>query len=234
MIPAHAVRARNIKSATGNNYLVVNQDLTSPDFYVKLSAVLLAEEKMKIILGSASRNRYNILKKMGYEFEVMAADIDEKAVRDPDPEKLTRKLAHAKADAILPKITGPALLITSDQVVWCKGEILEKPANADEARRFLTEYAFCPAFTYTAVAVANTATGIRAEGMDIASAVVGMVPPDVIEELIADGRVFGWSGGFSVEDPLLKPYIISIRGEIESIEGLPVVLTRKLLAIAAF
>lgn len=40
---------------------------------------------MKIILGSQSQWRQQILKEMGYEFEVMSADIDEKAIRHKDP-----------------------------------------------------------------------------------------------------------------------------------------------------
>ena len=36
---------------------------------------------MKIILGSGSKWRKIILEKAGYDFEVMTADIDEKAIR---------------------------------------------------------------------------------------------------------------------------------------------------------
>lgn len=53
---------------------------------------------MKIILGSQSRSRRKVLEKLGYEFEVMPADIDEKAIRFDDPTKLTLVLARAKAD----------------------------------------------------------------------------------------------------------------------------------------
>ena len=72
---------------------------------------------MKIILGSQSKGRRHVLESMGYEFGVMSSNIDEKAIRFNDPQKLTIALAHAKADALLPRIQEPALLITSDQVV---------------------------------------------------------------------------------------------------------------------
>jgi septum formation protein len=188
---------------------------------------------MKIILGSASQARHNILKRMGYEFEVMSADIDEKTFRDPDPRKLTIVLAHAKADALLPKITEPALLITSDQVVWCQNQIWEKPVDADEARKFLSGYDYCEASTVTAIVVASTVSGRRVQGVDVAKAVFRPIPTELIDALIADGRVFSWSGAFSIEDPMLKPYVLHITGEKESIEGLPMALTRSLLAEAA-
>jgi septum formation protein len=72
---------------------------------------------MHIILGSQSQGRRELLSAMGYAFAVMPANIDARVIRSEDPGVLTLALAHAKADALLPQIHEPALLITSDQVV---------------------------------------------------------------------------------------------------------------------
>ncbi|XP_020700399.1 7-methyl-GTP pyrophosphatase isoform X1 [Dendrobium catenatum] len=77
----------------------------------------------KIILGSSSSSRRQILSDMGYEFSIMAADIDEKQIRMEKPEELVMALAEAKADAIISKLQineftekdEPTLLITADQ-----------------------------------------------------------------------------------------------------------------------
>ncbi|CAI0436176.1 unnamed protein product [Linum tenue] len=58
----------------------------------------------KVILGSASIARKTILAEMGYQFTVMTADIDEKAIRKEKPEELVMALAEAKADAIVAKL----------------------------------------------------------------------------------------------------------------------------------
>ena len=87
---------------------------------------------MKIILGSQSKGRKKMLEEMGYEFEVMSADIDEKAIRFENPKELTLALARVKAEAIKPKIYGSALLVTSDQVVTWNGQIREKPENTEQ------------------------------------------------------------------------------------------------------
>lgn len=42
---------------------------------------------MKIILGSKSKGRRGVLESLGYEFEVMLADIDEKVIRSDDPQR---------------------------------------------------------------------------------------------------------------------------------------------------
>ncbi|MBI2514893.1 septum formation protein Maf [Candidatus Wolfebacteria bacterium] len=184
---------------------------------------------MKIILGSASERRQRILKEMGYEFEVMTADIDEKAIRHNDPRELVLMLARAKAEALLSKIKEPALLITSDQVVFSNGKILEKPESAEEVRNNLESFTDYPPETITSVVVTNTGNGKRVEGVNVAKVILKPIPERVILELIKQDKVFDLAGGFTIEEPLLKDYIERIEGEKESVIGLPRVLTEKLI-----
>jgi septum formation protein len=187
---------------------------------------------MHIILGSQSHGRRELLSAMGYAFAVMPAHIDERAIRSEDPGALTLALAHAKADALLPHIHEPALLITSDQVVVWQGKIHEKPAHAEEARAFLRGYAEGPAETVTAVVVTNTATGVRQQGVDRAMVWFRRIPEEVIDQVIAREEVFAHAGGFSITDPLLEAYIERVDGTVESVIGLPAALTRQLLRAA--
>ena len=184
---------------------------------------------MNVVLGSRSEGRKEVLRRMGCQFETMAADIDEKAIRHHDPEKLTLLLAHAKADALLPLIHKESILITSDQVVVCGGKILEKPESETEARGHLQGYALSPAVTITAVVVTNTSTKRRSEGVDKAKVVFRSIPSSVIEELIRSGTILRNAGAFSIEDPLLKDYIVRIEGEPESVMGLPAEMTKGLI-----
>jgi septum formation protein len=184
---------------------------------------------MKIVLGSASAGRKKILRKIGYDFDVMPADIDEKAIRHGDPKQLTLLLARAKANALLPRIQEPAILITSDQVGLCDGIILEKPESENEAKEFLKKYARHSAKTITAVVVTNTENGKRAEGVDIAEVFFLPIPEEVIEQYIKEGDALLQSGGFSTDHPILAKYVARIEGEPESVIGLPVALTKKLI-----
>ncbi|CAH8278639.1 unnamed protein product [Arabidopsis lyrata] len=76
----------------------------------------------KLILGSSSISRRQILTDMGYQFTLMSADIDEKSIRKEKPEELVLALAEAKADAIVSKLLTtecaneeqPTVLIASD------------------------------------------------------------------------------------------------------------------------
>uniref|UniRef100_A0A1J3CVW0 Maf-like protein n=1 Tax=Noccaea caerulescens TaxID=107243 RepID=A0A1J3CVW0_NOCCA len=80
--------------------------------------------QFKLILGSSSIARRQILTDMGYQFTLMSADIDEKSIRKDKPEDLVLALAEAKADAIVSKLQTreskddeqqqPTVLIASD------------------------------------------------------------------------------------------------------------------------
>ncbi|KAM3408798.1 hypothetical protein ACQJBY_001701 [Aegilops geniculata] len=61
-------------------------------------------QPFKLILGSSSVARKNILNEMGFEFQVMTADMDERSIRRNGPDELVMLLAEAKADAIMSRM----------------------------------------------------------------------------------------------------------------------------------
>ena len=184
---------------------------------------------MKLILGSKSAGRRAVLDGAGFDYEAMSADIDEKAIRFEDPEKLVLALAHAKADALLEQIDKVALLITADQVVVQGGKILEKPEDEDEARKFLRGYWEYPMETVSSVVITNTQTGKRVEGVDIAKVYFNKFSEDIIKKAITDGRIMHCSGAMRCEDPPFVDYIAKFEGTKDSTSGMPLVLLNKLL-----
>jgi len=68
----------------------------------------------RLVLGSSSRWRRQVLSRTGLPFAVAVADIDEAAVTAPggaladrarsDPTQLSQAIARAKADALLPRV----------------------------------------------------------------------------------------------------------------------------------
>jgi len=184
---------------------------------------------MKIISGSQSKGRKKMLEEMGYEFEVMLADIDEKAIRFEDPRELTLALARAKADALKSKISEPAILITADGVVICNGQILEKPENEEQAKEFLRGYATFSAEVVTAIVVTNAKTGKQAEGTDSTKVYFTQFSEEEIDELIQKGDVFHLAGAFDVEGPIWGSHLKKIEGTRDGAMGLPKDLTERLI-----
>ncbi|XP_008790383.1 7-methyl-GTP pyrophosphatase-like isoform X1 [Phoenix dactylifera] len=192
----------------------------------------------KIILGSSSVARRHILAEMGYEFEVMTADIDEKSIRREKPEELVMVLAEAKADAIISRIkitdysekdAVPTLLLTSDIVVVHEGIIREKPTSKEEARQFLKGYSGDHVSTVGSVVITNLKTGRRYEGLDKAEVYFHDIPDEIIEGLIDEGVVFRVAGGLLLEHPLTLPFVEAVVGATDSVMGLPKALTEKLI-----
>lgn len=184
---------------------------------------------LPLILGSASAGRREVLAQAGYVFDVMSADIDEKAIRHPDPSELTVRIATAKADALLPHIAKPSLLITADQVVMWGDEIREKPVDETQARYFLETVSECPLTMFSAVVVTDTASGRRASGVDRASVRMEPLPAKLIDEIITDKSAFRHAAGFPIQDERLQPFVDRVEGTLDSVIGLPLHLLRKLL-----
>ena len=184
---------------------------------------------MKLILGSGSQSRQDILREAGYTFEVFTADINEKEIRDKDPKKLVLALAHEKARAILPKIKEPSLLITADQVAVCDGVIMEKPTNEQEAREFIRRYNDHPMETVSSIVITDTTTRDFVEGIDIAKVYFKGITEDAIDEALKEGRVMYCAGAMRCEDPPLSRFVERFDGTRDSTSGLPLKLLKRLL-----
>ncbi|XXG81410.1 hypothetical protein AAC387_Pa09g2053 [Persea americana] len=191
----------------------------------------------KLILGSSSMSRRQLLAEMGYQFTLMSADIDEKGIRREKPEELVMALAEAKADAIISKLqitdykndTEPTLLITADQVVVYEGVVREKPSSKDEARLFVKGYSGSHTSTVGSVLVTNLKTGVRRGAWDKAEVHFQDIPDEVIEELIEEGVVLHVAGGLLLENPLISRFVEAVVGTADSVMGLPKELTEKLI-----
>lgn len=194
---------------------------------------------MKVILGSSSLGRKQILAKAGLKFEVIAPDIDERAIRDGDPRILTQALAGAKAIAIAAKCgVEPAVIITADQVAVYRDEIREKPATKDEAIRWLSQYdATAPVEFITTIFVSRVGGEYATQQQTHRSVLwYDRLPPLIIRRLVDIGTVMQSCGACALEDPLIAHYICSIDGEgtnrniHTSIIGLPIDTTLAMLA----
>ncbi len=189
---------------------------------------------MRLILGSSSKYRKEVLKNITNDFDTLSPDIDEKNIRHENPEDLTLAIAEAKMEAILSKTDEPAIIITSDQVVTWNEQIREKPVDEKEARYFMKSSHLAPAKTVTAVVVANTTTNQRFSGVDIAQIWFKKIPENTIQEILSDGEIYFCAGGFNHEHHLIKPFVEKIEGATDSISGLPLELTLKLLKQAGY
>jgi septum formation protein len=86
----------------------------------------------KLILGSKSPRRQQLLKDLGFEFETRDLDIDESFEKRTIREDIPRQLAEKKSEEF-GKVPLDTVLITSDTIVWVNGEAMNKPEGREEA-----------------------------------------------------------------------------------------------------
>ncbi|HJN84718.1 MAG TPA: Maf family protein [Patescibacteria group bacterium] len=184
---------------------------------------------MKIILGSSSKWRQKVFSQVADDFESMSPDIDEKAIRDSDPEKLTLMIANAKADALLPKISEPTILVTADQVVVFDDMIREKPSSKEQARKFVLSYADDTVEIVNGIVVINTATGKRVEGIDRASISYKRSLQSDVNVVIENSYAVESAGALVTENPIMQAHEKGRTSGEDSYFGIPVKLTKQLI-----
>ena len=112
----------------------------------------------KLILGSSSSYRYELLLRLQLPFEVSSPDIDESALTEEKPETTASRLAEEKARAVA-RVYPNALIIGSDQVATLDGIQLGKPLNYENAIKQLTSMRGKEVIFHTALCLFNSCSG---------------------------------------------------------------------------
>ncbi|HDX8378787.1 TPA: septum formation inhibitor Maf [Aeromonas salmonicida] len=112
----------------------------------------------QLILASTSRYRKTLLEKLGLPFECAAPEVDESTLPGESAEALVARLAYAKANAIANQ-RDQGLIIGSDQVCVCDGQILGKPGSVEKAVAQLMAARGRSITFYTGLCVLDAASG---------------------------------------------------------------------------
>jgi len=113
----------------------------------------------RLILGSTSRYRRELLERLRLPFDVAAPQVDETPLPGESPAALAQRLALAKAQAVAQAHPGDSVVIGSDQVADVDGEAVGKPGTHERAVAQLHRMSGRTIVFQTAVAVVRAATG---------------------------------------------------------------------------
>ncbi|MGP1665876.1 MAG: Maf family protein [Rhodanobacter sp.] len=109
----------------------------------------------RLILGSTSRYRGELMGRLHADFEQRAPGVDESPRADEAPATRALRLAVAKAEAAGVGAYG-ALVIGSDQVAEVDGQILDKPGNIENAHAQLRASSGREVHFHTALCLLDT------------------------------------------------------------------------------
>lgn len=174
----------------------------------------------KLILASGSPRRREMLSQLGLSFTVCPA-CGEEVLHTSVPAEAVKSLALQKAAEIAAKTEEPALVIGSDTVVACDGEILGKPRDEADAFRMLFKLQGRAHTVYTGVAVIDTEQQETLVLFEDHTA-VQMYPMSEaqIRAYIATGEPMDKAGSYAIQG-LCAPFIQGIQGDYHTVVGFP-------------
>ena len=183
----------------------------------------------KIILASSSLNRKMLMDALNIPYEIIPADIDEKAIRDDDLSKRAEKIARAKAEKVAESHRG--IIIAADLFAVHDGKVYEKPATIEEARQMLKEESGNnDSKLYSGVCYIDKENNIDYSTCVVIEFSTRKYSDREIDEAIKKYPVLTWSGGFSPTNTFGLTMISKINGSITGfIHGFPMEIIIPLL-----
>jgi len=173
----------------------------------------------RLILASRSPRRYELLKQVGLDFEVVPSRVIEDFVHTESPQDHVIRLAEAKAQDVAMGFPD-CWVIAADTIVYVDGCILGKPKNREEAMEMLHRLSGQEHWVMTGFSVCHLGKGKRA-GEAVRTAVnVKPLTSAEMEWYVQTGEPFDKAGGYAIQG--VGSFMIeSIRGSYTNVVGLP-------------
>lgn len=176
--------------------------------------------KHQFILASSSPRRYELLKQVGLDFEVIPSKIEEDFVQGETPREHVVRLSEAKALEVGGRFPDH-WVIGADTVVYVNGIILGKPKSREEALDMLRQLSGKEHKVLTGISVRHLKKE-KGECEVVETAVrVRPLSPVEMEWYIGTGEPFDKAGGYGIQG--IGSFMIeSIHGSYTNVVGLPV------------
>lgn len=179
----------------------------------------------RILLGSQSPRRKELLSGLGLSFETISIDCDESYPPELSGGEITEFIAKSKSQAY-GNLAADEILITADTIVWLDGEKLGKPKNKEEATLMLSKMSGRTHKVFSSATVRSDSrmvsvtdcTEVKIEGLSEAE----------IEFYVSRFKPYDKAGSYAIQEWLGLAKIPSINGSFYTVMGLP---TEKLYAV---
>lgn len=182
---------------------------------------------MKIYLASASPRRKEILKQVGISFKVVPSTVEEK-VTSTEPAKVVEELSYQKAIDVCGRLSETQdedfVVIGSDTVVACWGEILGKPKDKQDAADMLHKLSGQSHQVYTGVTIAwkyKNTPAMFYSFHECTDVTMFSVDDEDIEAYVKSGEPMDKAGAYAIQGGYAK-HIQGICGDYYNVIGLPI------------
>jgi len=177
-----------------------------------------------------------VLRAAGLDPAVLVSGVDEEAVLSglagAGDEVRLAALAAAKADAVLERVTGPAVVLGCDSMLLLDGELVGKPWTAEVARQRWSRLSGRTGDLLTGHAVvrldADGAVTARAAATRRTGVSFATVTPADIDAYVGTGEPLEVAGAFTL-DGLGGWFVERLEGDPSNVVGISLPLVRSLL-----
>ena len=176
----------------------------------------------RLVLGSTSSFRKEILNKLGLPFATAAPDIDESPLDNETPTQLVLRLAEQKARAVSDAYP-EHLIIGSDQVAVIDNKILGKPHTHERAVEQLTNASGKTIRFYTGLCLYNSATDVAQSEVVPFDVVFKKLNTSQIENYLQKEKPYKCAGSFKSEALGITLFEKLLGDDPNTLIGLPLI-----------
>ena len=179
-----------------------------------------------LVLASGSPRRKELLSQLGYNFQVLVTDVEERRFEAETPEQYVKRLSFDKAKAGLLNSDIKSVVIGSDTIVVSGDNVLEKPNNLTDAKQMLMQLSDSHHQVLTAVTVISN----QKHRSVVVSTNVWFKPlsENEIEQYWHTGEPCDKAGSYGIQG-LGGRFVTRIEGSYFAVVGLPLYETDQLL-----
>ncbi|KYO64779.1 Maf family protein [Thermovenabulum gondwanense] len=181
----------------------------------------------KLVLASSSPRRIELLKQIGFDFEVIPAHIEEEKVINLNPDELVKKIAVEKVISVSRKVRN-SIVIGADTLVYAENKILGKPGTEKEALDMLLLLSNKWHKVYSGIAVLDTETQKLIVDVEESSVKFKGISEKEARNYIQTGEPMDKAGAYAIQGRGAV-FIERIEGCYYNIVGLPLFKLVKLL-----
>lgn len=176
---------------------------------------------MRIILGSQSPRRRELMAGLDIPFTAISIDADETYPAYLQAGDIPYYISRAKARAYEAQLADDELLITADTIVWLDGRMLGKPHDEAEAIEMLQCLRSNTHQVYTAVTLAQKGKELETF-VDCTDVTFGNLSDDEIAYYVSQYKPFDKAGSYGVQEWIGYVACTAMNGSYFNVMGFPV------------
>ncbi len=172
-----------------------------------------------------------MLDMVGIKYTLLDTEVDEDNHFADDAEEYVMSLSEKKARRAAVMIK-EGIIAAADTIVYVDGRILNKPIDAQDARRMLTSLSGRTHTVYTGFTLLEVPGGRLVRQCGATEVTFRTLEAEEIEEYIESGSPFDKAGAYGIQDDLSALFVERINGDFYNVVGLP--LPKFYLALKKF